>query len=119
MLTQSFVLKVKCYVGSSAPRRTKMDLKKKKKKKSVWSFHERTYFRILESSMPASERSFDGLGFCLDLAYTCGALGATEMPFSAELFCSMSHEATIDAPAKVILAIMQPMKVVAGTLSAA
>jgi hypothetical protein len=82
-------------------------------------FHERTYFRILESSMPASECSFDGVGFCLDLAYTRGALGATEMPFSAGLFCNMSNEVTIDAPAEVILAIIQPMKVVAGTPSAA
>ena len=69
--------------------------------------------------MPTSECSFDGLGFRLNFAYTSGALGATVMPFSAELFCSMSHEATIDVLAKVILAIIQPMKVVAGALSAA
>jgi hypothetical protein len=35
--------------------------------------------------MPASERSFDGIGFCLDLAYTRRALGAAEMPFSVGL----------------------------------
>jgi hypothetical protein len=32
MLTQSFVLEVKCYVGLYAPRRTKIESKKKKKK---------------------------------------------------------------------------------------
>jgi hypothetical protein len=30
-------------------------------------------FRILEASMLASKRSFDGLGFCLNFAYTSGA----------------------------------------------
>jgi hypothetical protein len=54
--------------------------------------------------MPASECSFDGLRFCLNFAYTRGALGATGMLFSGEFFCGMSQEATTDAPAKVILA---------------
>ncbi len=59
--------------------------------------------------MPASKRSFDGLRYCLNFAYTCGALGATGMLFSGELFYSMSQEATIDAPAKVIIAGIQAM----------
>jgi hypothetical protein len=69
--------------------------------------------------MPSSECSFDGLRYCPNFAYTRGALRATGMLFSGEFFCGMSQEATTDAPAKVILASIQPMKVAAGTHSVA
>ncbi len=54
-----------------------------------------THFRVLEASMRSSKRSFDGLRYCLNFAYTGGALGATRMLFSRELVCDMSQEATI------------------------
>ena len=69
--------------------------------------------------MPASKRVFDGLRFCLNFTYTPGTLGVTGMLISGELFCTMSQEATIDAPAKVRLAHIQPMEVAAGTHSVA
>ena len=69
--------------------------------------------------MPTSKRSFDGLGFCLDLADTCGAQGTTRMLFSREVVCNMSEETMIDAPAKMILIRRQPMQVTANTHSVA
>jgi hypothetical protein len=60
-------------------------------------------FGILEASMPASKRSFDCLGFCLNFANTRGARGTTRMLFSA----------------KMILVRHQPMQVATNTHSVA
>jgi hypothetical protein len=79
----------------------------------------RTHFCVLEASVPTSKRSFDDLRFSLNFAYTRGALGTTGMLFSKEFVRSMSQQATMDAPAKVILVRIQPMEVTAGTHSVA
>lgn len=68
-----------------------------------------THLRILEASMSASKRGFDGLRFCLNFADTRRAWGTTRMLFSREIICNMSEEMMIDAPAKMMLVRCQPM----------